>query len=308
MLRLLPADLTLVINLSAGDVAYAYFTAGALIKAHRKTAKEVILILDDTQAQYSHFYDHQKRYKEPEFTAKLKTVSEIAQEFKHQGLVDQVIYMSNFTNINLNRKYLNNRVKETHDFRGAPITAYLAGFEICKTQYLVRYDGDMILHQPGKDWVLRGIELLKEYSDCVAVSPRPSPPDYNEKINLELDPTYWFSTRCTLFDKVKLMKTIPFLQGKFMVEVWLRKLFDKTYPPAFETILTDRLKNHGFKNYYLLTNGSWILHPEEKKESFIKLLPLIIAEVKKGNYPAEQVNNETLELKAWEKYLQLIET
>lgn len=300
MLRLAPADLTLVINLSAGDAAYAQLTTGTLIKAHRKTAKEVILILDDTQAQYSHFYNHQIRYKEPEFTAKLKVVSAIVQEFKLQGLADQVINMSSYTSINLNKKHLNNRVKETHDFRGAPITAYLAGFEACKTRYLVRYDGDMILHQPENDWVVKGIDLLKQHPDCIAVSPRPSP---SNKPAPEIDPTYWFSTRCTLFDNVKLMNTIPFLQGRFLIEVWLRKLFNKTYPPAFETILTDRLKNCSLKNYYLLTNGGWLLHPEEKKELFIKLLPQIIKEVEKGNYPPEQTDNETLNLDAWEKYL-----
>lgn len=301
------ADLTLVINLSAGDAAYAEFTASALAKAHREQAKEIIVILDDTIAQYSTFYDHQKKYQEPNFSERLLKVAEIAEHMKIDGLVDQVIYTSNYlTPEILHKKYLNNLGKETHDFRGAPITAYLIGFDACKTQYLVRYDGDMLLHKTYNHWVLKGIDLLKQYQECVAVSPRPSPPP-NQQADIEIDPTYWFSTRCTLFDMVKVNNTTPFIRGKYRGELLMRKWAKKTYPPALETILFQCFKSCGFKNYYLLKNNGWLLHPEEKNELFVKLLPEIILEIEKGNYPEEQANKETLELAAWEKYLQLVE-
>ena len=305
MLRLLPADLTLVINLSAGDAAYAHFTASALIKAHRKTAKEVIIILDDTKAQYSDFYDHKKRYAEPLFSEKLRTVTAIAENIKQEKLADTIIPVSCYLDKNLNKKYLNNRVKQTHDFRGAPITAYLAGFEACKTQFLVRYDGDMLLHQSEPDWALKGIKLLQQHADAVAVSPLPSPPLPTKNFNTPFDPTYWFSTRCTLFDTFKLRQTIPLIGAKYYAEVLLRKWMQKTYPPAFETMLCHRLKKYGLKNYYLLNNKSWLLHPEEKNEIFIDLLTQIIASVKKGDFPLVQADNETLDLTAWENFLKL---
>lgn len=302
----MPDDLTLIINLSAGDAAYAHLTAGALANAHRQLAKEIIIILDDTKAQHSNFYNHKKRYNEPEYTEKLKKVTETAQSLKQAGLVDEVIMLNHYsTQKNLNKKYLNNRVKETHDFRGAPITAYLAGFEACKTQYLVRYDGDMLLHQTTIDWVIKGIDVLKQHRDCVAVSPRPSPPTSHQNIP-DLDSVYWFSTRCTLFDMKKLIYTIPFFSKDYFIEVWLRRWFNKTYPPAFETILCKCLKKRKLKNYYLLKQGSWLLHPEEKNELFVALLPMIITEIGRGNHPMEQVDCETLDLKAWEKYLKPI--
>ncbi len=299
------ADLTVVINIAAGDAAYAYLTVGALAKAHRKSVKEVILILDDTKAQYSDFYDHQKRYQEPDFTENLEKVTAVAKILKQEGLVDTIIPVSFYAEKKLNKKYFKNRVKETHDFRGAPITAYLVGFAACKTQFLVRYDGDVLLHQTKSDWVFQGIDLLKNHADCMAVSPRPSPPVCNQKVDFDFDPQFWFSTRCTLFDLFKFNKTIPFLEGKYFVEVRLRKLFRKTYPPAFETILGERLKKLGFKNYYLLNQGSWLLHPEEKNSLFIKLLPAILPLVEQGNYPKEQADHEILDLNAWKQFLKL---
>lgn len=300
------ADLTLVINLSAGDATYAELTAAALAKAHREQAKEIIIILDDTKAQHSDFYDYEKRYSEPEFSAKLEKVAQIAEHMKFDGLVDQVIYVSQYiSDKNLNKKYLNNRVKETHDFRGAPITAYLVGFEACNTQFMVRYDGDMLLHQPAVDWVIKGMDLLKQHTECLAVSPRPSPPLPNQQEAIEIDPICWFSTRCTLFDRLKVISTTPFIYGKYRRELLMRKWMRKTYPPALETMLFQRLKNCGMKNYYLLNGNGWLLHPEQKNGLFVELLPEIISEVEKGNYPDEQANNETLELNAWEKYLQL---
>jgi hypothetical protein len=301
-------DLTLVINLSAGDTAYAGLTTRVLSKAHRKQAKEIIIILDDTKAQHSNFYDHQKRYKEPDFTENLRKVAELAAQMQADGLADRVIKVSQYSSDkNLNKKYLNNRVKATHDFRGAPIVAYLVGFDACKTQYMVRYDGDMLLHQPSVDWTLNGINLLKQHPDCVAVSPRPSPPLPDQLADIEIDPVCWFSTRCTLFDRLKVLTTTPFVYGKYRRKLLLRKWMQKTYPPALETMLCERMKTAELKNYYLLNNNGWLLHPEQKNEMFIKMLPEIISEVGKGNYPEEQANNETLQLNAWEKFLQLTE-
>ncbi len=301
----MPADLSLIINLSAGDAAYAHLTTAVLAKAHRLSAKEIILIVDDTKAPYSNFYNYKKRYAEPLFSENLAKVIAITENLKQQNLADTVILISNYSKKNLNKKYLNNRVKETHDFRGAPITAYLAGFEACKTQFLVRYDGDMILHRSKTDWALQGIELLQQFNDAIAVSPLPSPPLFPKNGNANFDPTYWFSTRCTLFDTFKVMKTLPLMEIKHYTEVLMRKWLNKTYPPAFETMLLHRFKKLGLKNYYLLNGSCWLLHPEEKNENFVRLLPEIISEVEKGNFPVAQADHERLDLEAWSNFLKL---
>ncbi len=300
----MPANLTLIINLCPGDAAYAALTAGHLAKAHREQAQEIIVIVDDTKAQHSAFYDHQKRYHEPEYSISLAKITAVANQMLAVGLADEVLLLSKYAaKTQLHKKYLNNRVTATHDYRGAPITAYLAGFEACKTQYLVRYDGDMLLHQLPVDWVLTGIDLLQQHADCIAVSPRPAPSAMDENTTLQTDPTYWFSTRCTLFDRLKMLSTTPFIYGKYRRELLLRKWMQKTYPPALETMVFHRFKSAGLKNYYLLNQG-WLIHPEQKNELFLDLLPRIISEVEKGNFPKEQANQETLDLPAWEKYLQ----
>lgn len=300
----MPADLTLIINLCPGDAAYAALTAGHLAKAHRWQAQEIIVIIDDTKAQHSAFYDHKNRYQEPGYSISLAKITAVACQMQAVGLADKVLILSQYAEkTHLHKKYLNNRVTATHDYRGAPITAYLAGFEACKTQYLVRYDGDMLLHQLTVDWVLTGIDLLQKHADCIAVSPQPAPSVMKQDMAVEIDPTYWFSTRCTLFDRLKMLSTTPFIYGKYRRELLLRKWMQKTYPPALETIVCNRLKSAGFKNYYLLNHG-WLIHPEQKNQLFLDLLPQIILEIEKGNYPNGQANKETLDLPAWEKYLQ----
>lgn len=300
----MPADLTVIINLCHADAPYAALTAGHLAKSHREQAKEIIVVIDDIQAQPSDFYNHQERFKEPDFSINLEKIITIANQLQLDGLADQVLILSKYsTKTHLHQKYLNNHVTATHDFRGAPITAYLAGFEACKTQYLVRYDGDMLLHQSAVDWVLTGINLLQQHADCIAVSPRPAPTEMSESFSVTTDPTYWFSTRCTLFDRIKLLTTTPFIYGKYRRELLMRKWMQKTYPPALETMVCQRLQNAGLKNYYLLNHG-WLIHPEQKNQLFVTLLPRIILEIEKGNFPAEQVNKENLDLSAWEKYLQ----
>ncbi|RYE37008.1 MAG: hypothetical protein EOP42_01215 [Sphingobacteriaceae bacterium] len=298
------AELTLIINLCPADASYAALTAGYLAKSHRKQAKEIIIIIDDTKAQHSDFYNHQERYREPEFSINLEKIIAIANQMQANKLADEVLILSKYAAVtDLHKKYLKNRLTETHDFRGAPITAYLAGFEACKTQYMVRYDGDMLLHQSSVDWVLTGITLLQQHADCIAVSPQPAPSKIIKSNLVKTDPTYWFSTRCTLFDRIKMLSTTPFIYGKYRRELLLRKWMQKTYPPALETMVFERFKSAGLKNYYLLNQG-WLIHPEQKDQLFVKLLPKIISEVEKGNFPKEQANKETLDLQAWEKYLQ----
>ena len=100
------------------------------------------------------------------------------------------------------------------------------------------------------------------------------------------------------------MQQRPLIDLKYWPELTARRLLKKTYPPAFESIITKSLKSKLFKTRYLVQEDAWYLHPEDKGQLFQELLPGIIENVKKGKFPPEQAGNETVDLQAWQKYLQ----
>jgi len=300
------ANATLLINLSAGDAAYGYLTAKGLIQAHRATVKEVILVVDSAKAQYSTFYDHAKRYAEPQYSEKINIITAAANQLKSEGLADRVIELKENDPVikQLSKHYFKNRLTATHDFRGAPISAYMVGMAACNTKYVVRYDGDIIIHQkPGSDWIMKGIEYLESDKTLIAASPNPAPPALNSSVQTPYTDIYWFSTRCLLLNKELLMQQLPLLGYKYLPELTLRKLLKRTYPPAFETVITNKLAGKKLNNRYLGNEEAWYLHPEDKGGLFLKLLPGIIAKAKAGQYPSDQGGKEILLVDAWNEFL-----
>jgi hypothetical protein len=300
------ADVTLLINLSAGDATYGYQTVKGLIEAHRSSVKEVILVVDTIKAQHATFYNHAKRYAEPQYSEKVQVILGAANRLKKEGLADRVIELKeNDPAIKqLAKHYFKNRLTATHDFRGAPIAAYVVGMAACNTKYVVRYDGDIIIHQtPGSDWVIKGIAHLESDKTLIAISPNPAPPAVGTVLKISYTDIYWFSTRCLLFNKDLLTQQRPLLDYKYLPEFTLRKLMNRTYPPAFETVITRRLERKKLINRYLTNEEAWYLHPEDKGDLFLNLLPEIIAKAKAGQYPADQGGKEILQLDAWKDFL-----
>ena len=303
----MPADASLLINLSAGDAAYGYLTVKALAEAHRQAVKDIVVVIDSIKAPFVTFYDHVKRYEEPRYSENMRLITEAVYSLKEQGLADKIIELkTGDPSIKKSAaQFFNNRLKETHDFRGAPITAYMAGLAACDTKYVVRYDGDIILHQlSGTDWILEGIKSLETGKDIIAVSPCPSPQKSIDPAGEKFTDIHWFSTRCLLLNKTLFMQQRPLIDLKYWPELTARRLLKKTYPPAFESIITKSLKSKLFKTRYLVQEDAWYIHPEEKGKLFLELLPGIIENVKAGKFPIEQAGNETVDLQAWQKYLQ----
>jgi hypothetical protein len=303
----MPSDASLLINLSAGDAAYGYLTVKALAEAHREAVKDIVIVIDSIKAPFATFYNHAKRYAEPQYSENIRLITEAVYKLKAEGLADKIIELKTGDPSikKLAAQFFKNRVIETHDFRGAPITAYMVGLAACDTKYVVRYDGDIILHQlPGTDWILEGIKNLETEKHIIAVSPCPSPQKSKNPETKKFTDIPWFSTRCLLLNKQLLMQQRPLIDVKYWPELAVRRILKRTYPPAFESIITKSLKSKLFKTRYLVQEDTWFIHPEDKGQLFLGLLPGIIENVKAGKFPPAQAGNETVDLLAWEKYLQ----
>ncbi|MEQ8381960.1 MAG: hypothetical protein RH949_06280 [Coleofasciculus sp. A1-SPW-01] len=314
-------DVTLQINLSPGDIAYAQITIPALVKAHRASVYEILAIVDCCRPKKTKIVDPDRRFPEPEFRQRVDKICAIAEELKAKGYLDRIVYLHPDNSLQpiLSRKYLANWVSETHDYGGCALMAYLAAFEATTTRHLIHYDADMLLYQaPDYDWSVEAKYLMDKEHKVVAASPRISPPFSQEK-NLPDAPSLhedrplvpvewgwyndWFSNRCYLIDKEKLNSYLPLIQGRLLLEILAVKYLNRGYPRSPEIMLFKRIGRTGGRRLNLKSEQAWLLHPTTKPSRYIELLPQIQQHILKGQVPVEQRGFADINLSAWENFL-----
>jgi hypothetical protein len=310
-------NITLQINLSPGDVNYAHLTVPALVAEHSSIAKR-LLVVDCCKSQKTKLLDPNKKYPEPHYTENVLKIKHIANNLLANGIVSDVHFIEKndplivFTA----KKYFKNIVKETHEYGGIGITSYLAGLELCKTRYVLHFDGDMLIYQSANFlWYKKGLELLVQNEDCVSVNPGIAPlgnlslskPSYNHwskfKQVEEGFKDEFFSARQFLIDKDRLEKLLPILKGPALLETLLVKYLNRGYPRAVENVFFKRFKFAGKYRFMMNSKDCWVLHPLNKPQEYIQILPQIIESVRTGNVPEEQLGYENINLEAWINYL-----
>jgi hypothetical protein len=314
-------DVTLQINLSPGDIAYAQLTVPALAEAHRVHVDETLAIVDCCRPQKTKIVDPERRFPEAEFQQRVEKICAITEDLKTKGYLDRIVYLypNNSLQPILARKYLGNWVNETHDYGGCALMAYLAAFEVTTTRYLIHYDADMLLYQASDyDWSVEAKYLMDKEHKVVAASPRISPPFRQDK-NLADAPSLhegrplfpveggwcndWFSTRCYLIDKDKLNSYLPLIQGRLLLETLAIKYLNRGYPRSPEIMLFKRVGRAGGWRLNLKSEQVWLLHPKTKPPRYIELLPQIQQHILKGQVPVEQRGYADINLSAWENFL-----
>jgi hypothetical protein len=310
-------DVTLQINLSAGDSTYAAWTVPAIIAAH-PGATERLLVVDLCKPQATRIIDPARRYAEPAYTARQQKVLQLSESWLASGLVDRVVALRPGDPLFpvLSRRYLRPWARETHDYGGCALMAYLAAFELCRTRWLLHFDADMLVHQAaGFDWVGQGQQAMAGSANVIAAVPRPSPPSpdrpeipsENERLAFRTHASgwlnAWFSTRCYLFDLERLRPLLPLLQGGIYWENILVRLLNRGYPRSPEVILHRRLRAADRWRLMLRDERAWLLHPVQKDAAFVAVLPRLLEAVRKGEVPAGQRGQQDLDLAHWTSLL-----
>jgi hypothetical protein len=306
-------DVTLQINLSAGDVAYAELTVPALLAAHPGVA-ERLLVVDLCKPPRTRIVDPARRFPEPAYTERTRRIAALAERWQAEGRVDRVVLLRPGDPLfaALSRAYLRPWLRETHDYGGCALMAYLAAFELCRTRWLLHYDADMLLHQqPGFDWAAAACNAIADTPSIIAAIPRPSPPPFDspdapsrqERLESRPHPagwlTAWFSTRCYLFDTVALRRLLPLLQGRIYWETLAARLLRRGYPRSPEIMLFRRLQSAGCFRLTLHDRRAWLLHPARKDARFVESLPLVLDAVRAGRCPDAQRGVQDLQLERW---------
>jgi hypothetical protein len=312
-------DVTLQINLCAGDADYAAQTVPALIRAHGGV-KSRLAIVDCCRPQRTRIHDPERRLTKSEFARKTSEVRALAEGFKTAGLFDDVTYLEpdDTRFAGLARRYVRPWMTETHDYGGCAFMAYWAVLSLPRTRFVLHYDADILVHQdPGYSWVDGALALWPEQTKAVAAVPRISPPGFavtpaedgpschegRPRVNVPGGwMNDWFSTRCFLVDRGRLEPLLPLVGACRAAEYRLRRLVSRGYPPAPEQVLCRSLGTRGWRCLNLASHRAWLLHPARKDSAYYRLLPQLIDSVAAGLVPDAQKGYADLRLDAWSAF------
>ncbi len=230
----LPApEITLQVNVCAGDISYADPILRSLVRTHREDIREVVAVADCCRPQSTPVLHRASRFPPDEFGQRVERLRELCARWLGEGLVDRIEYLEagDAARVRrLNRKYCGRDTACTHDHLGHAFSAYFAGWEAANTRYVVHFDADVLLHQaPGYSWLRDAVARLSADRKLLAVSPRIAPPPADaagQMVDMAIEgvawlPTWrltreadgwrsdWFSTRCHVIDRERLAELLP---------------------------------------------------------------------------------------------------
>lgn len=237
-------EITLQINLCAGDLAYAERTVPALIATHRPDVREVLVVADACRPQSTPVLHSPGRFPAGPFEERVNRLRALCARWRAERLVDRVEFLEPDRESirNLNRKYCGRATSWSHDHLGHAFSAYFAGWEHARTRHVLHFDADILLHQaPGYSWLRAALAVLEDNPKLLAASPRIAPPlaeAAGPMVDLRMpgngwQPTWrltpgkqgwhseWFSTRCHLMDRERLAELLPLRSHRGRkVEAW----------------------------------------------------------------------------------------
>ena len=307
-------NITLQINLSPGDINYAHLTVPALVKKHQDIESR-LLVVDCCRPQKTKLVNPEIKFPIEIFEKKVEKIISISEQLKKDGLVTDIYYLKPNDPLikELSKKYLSGIYDCTHSGGGTANMSYWAAIELPTTQFVLHYDGDMLLYQKeGYSWVDEAISHFKDNEKIITVLPRDAPPafeifdkvpTYHEGVSSEGYEKYWlnefFSTRHFLLDKERLVPFLPLMKGKILVETLLRKYGGRVFPRDPEIVLFSRLSSRHAKRLILKSGDAWMLHPNNKPKEYIDILPQMIKMIDAGISPEAQKGYANIKLDEW---------
>lgn len=248
-------DITLQINLCAGDLAYAEHTVPALVATHRPDVQEVIVVADGCRPASTPWLHARVRIPRDEFEARLARLAELCAALQRRRVVDRVVWLRPELEAlrALNRKYAGFATGRSHDHLGHAFSAYFLGWDAARTRYVAHFDADIVLWQQGGfSWLRTATAALARDTALLGASPRIAPPPLTDAMvhvganGSGWQPTWplhrvtggwtspWFSTRCHLIDRERLALVLPLTASRgratdrraATIDRWLTPLYN----------------------------------------------------------------------------------
>ncbi|HUR56197.1 MAG TPA: hypothetical protein VM029_00705 [Opitutaceae bacterium] len=227
-------DITLQINLCAGDLAYGERIVSALVAAHRDDIREILIVADGCRPQSTPLLHAPSRFPPDEFAARLAKLRDLCAALEASKQVDRVVWLEpDAARLRpLNAKYAGVATAASHDHLGHAFSAYFLGWEAARTRYVAHFDADIFIWQaPGFRWLRAAVAALAADERFLAASPRIAPPLADGRMVDVAAPgsgwlpswpletcaagweSPWFSTRCHVMDRERLARVLP-LRGR----------------------------------------------------------------------------------------------
>lgn len=298
---------TLSILVARTDTSFMMHTVPHLIRSNTYPFAERVLVVDTAPLGAT--------YSERPHVGTIEELMDCCARLHRDGVVDRVLPIDydRSRRAQLYRKHFGRNLWQTHDHRGYPILGIIWSLETARTDYVVHFDSDMLLHQDtGYCWIEKGIDALKRRDELIAVLPRSGPPgDDGRLIQQEsvgeayvrdgegfylLDS---FTSRVFLTDRRRLDRLLPLGVGRSLRRRMKERLTRSNTVPPWEELIGRRLETSRFVRADLDTGHAWTLHSEARGQEWVTMLPSIIRQVEDGWYPPQQAGFYDLQLPAW---------
>ncbi|MFZ9739482.1 MAG: hypothetical protein ACO3EZ_15895 [Prochlorotrichaceae cyanobacterium] len=245
------------------------------------------------------------------------------EELLKRGIVDRVIDIDyNPVLIDkIHQKHFNAKIKQTHNYKGYPVYGSIFKIEMCKSDYVLHFDSDMMLHQPPNyNWIEEGIQIIEKHAELISTRPFAGPPREDRTPPQEIsaykgDGEYYrfkgFGSRAYLINRKRFDQLVPFPiiwkpyrkkimnqipnSAKTVLNAWL----NKGKLESWEVLLSEKLKQTQYYRGMLSNPTAWTLHPNCRTPEFFQALPTIINRIEEGNYPPGQGGTYDLKLDLW---------
>lgn len=295
-------ECTFVLLTNPNDVQFVNEIIQHLLRMCSIHFREVIVVADDLP---------QARATSPKHCH--VQLFELIEELLHNNTVSRCVRLSTIPSLTLASKYFGSQISATRDHRGVPLFGWIAGLESAKTDFVVHFDSDILLHQAkGHDWINEGITLIQEDPLAMFVSPLPGPPTPDRKFfDQDFPPTFdkrgnfrfkTFSSRRFLVSKDRLDNLLPtpmqYISNKrrLLMQFGLGNALW-----TWEYCVSYALERSKYYRVNLRSPNAWAIHCPNHGRAWLRYLPALIKEVECGNYPVEQGGHYDLLLSAWNK-------
>lgn len=301
----------LFILVARTDIAFLPYTIPHLVRSCQgQVSKRTILI--DTSEIKGYFAKKRK-------LASIEQLRAECRKFKEKNLVDEIIELK-YDRKEMNklyRKHFGMNLRETHCFRGYPYYGSIWPIENGSTDYFLHFDSDMLIHQAGaSSWIKEAIDLMEKHEDMLCVLPLSGPPAARRTLyqgratyTFDLEGFYRFkedfTSRLYLLSRKRFQELLPMkLQWLSWRESLKSNIFGKGNLLCWEVTVNKALKESKYYRVDLASQTAWSLHPHDRGDKFIKILPALINLVEKGIFPPEQAGHYDLNLELWSNLLE----
>ncbi len=288
-------NVTFQINLAPGDFRHSKTLLEHQISAFNEQVDEILLTYDFRPKKVLS-KDELSEFHEP-FMDLIEVLSK-----KYPKIRFHKVDYSEFVVNDINRLFYNGKWF-LHNFRGAPLYAYLYGFASCKNDYILHIDSDMFFGGLSNTWINEAIKKYESDKEILYLAPHPGPPhpdnilkkqqNYtalaNEKHAFEIFDSV--STRILFVDRRRLYGK---LTRKFPPPIKMLYALVRgfSFSDRLEKILFLSMKKEKLKRVDFLGKppGLYSVHPNYRSAEFYEQIPEMIERLKENkNIPESQL-------------------